>query len=210
MRVLPFVAVLFIRLLHATLRVRHVRPEHIDGHPRHILAFWHECILFALFCRWRKPTAALISQSRDGEIVARVIGWFGAETVRGSSNRGGGQALRQAIRQAREGTNIGITPDGSRGPRRVAKDGIVRLAQATGLPIVAFYFTAERKKRLRSWDQQIVPKPFSRALFLYGRPIVVPRAGDVEEWRLRVEQAMNDLAETAERDFDALWAAGTR
>lgn len=210
MKLLPFVAVLFIRLLHATLRVRHVRPQHIEQNPRHLLAFWHECILFALFCRWRKPTAALISQSRDGEIVARVIGHFGAETVRGSSNRGGGPALRQAIRQARQGTNIGITPDGSRGPRRVAKDGIVRLAQATGLPIVAFYFTAAKKKRLRSWDQQIVPKPFSRAIFLYGAPILVPRDGDVEEWRRRIEASMNDLAEEAERDFELLWRTGAR
>lgn len=197
---------LFMRALHLTLRVRHVRAHHIDGTPRYIIAFWHECILLSLHSRWRRPTTAIISRSKDGEIVAGVLHRYGAETARGSSSRGGELALREVLRDVRAGKNIAVTPDGPRGPRRVVKDGVVYIAQVSGLPVVPFYFTASRKKRLRSWDQQIVPIPFSRGLFLYGDPISVPRHGDVEEWRLTIERAMNELAEEAERDFDALWA----
>lgn len=210
LRILSFLGVLFIRTLHASLRVRHVRAGNVDGTPRHILAFWHECVLLSLHSRWRKPTTAMISRSKDGEIVSRVLHLYGAQTARGSSTRGGEIALREVLRDVRRGSNISITPDGPKGPRRVAKDGIVYVAQVTGLPVVPFYFTAETKKRLRSWDGQIVPRPFSRAMFIYGPPIAVPRHGNVEEWRLEIERQMNALAEEAERDFDALWRAAPR
>lgn len=199
-----------MRTLHSLLRVRHVRAQNIDDTPQHIIAFWHECILLSLHSRWRRPTTAIISRSKDGELVARVLHLYGAETARGSSNRGGQMALREVLRDVRAGKSIAVTPDGPKGPRRVLKDGVVYIAQVSGLPVVPFYFTARRKKRLRSWDEQILPKPFSKALYLYGEPIAVPRHGDVEEWRLTIEKAMNDLAEEAERNFDALWAEGVR
>ena len=56
----------------------------------------------------------------------------------------------------------------------------------------------------------VIPLPFSRTIYLYGDPIVVPRDGDVEEWRLRVEKLMNELAEEVERDFEELWKEGKR
>lgn len=199
-----------MRTLHATLRVRHVRAEHIDGTPRHIVAFWHECILLSLHSRWRKPTTAIISRSKDGELVAQVLALYGADTARGSSSRGGEIAIREVIRDVRAGKNIAVTPDGPKGPRRVVKDGVVYIAQVTGLPVIPFYFTAKSKKRLKSWDGQIVPRPFTKAIYVYGPPIAVPRDGDVEEWRLNIEQTMNELAEEAERDFDALWASAPR
>lgn len=198
MKWLPFAGYLFIRALHATLRVRHVRAENIDGTPRHIIAFWHECILLSLHSRWRRPTTAIISQSKDGEIVSRVLDHYKAGTARGSSTRGGDNALRESLRAWRAGENLAVTPDGPKGPRREVKEGVVYLAQLTGAPIVPFHFTARKKKRLRSWDGQIVPFPFSKALYLYGPPISVPRDGDVEEWRVKIEKEMNDLAEEAE------------
>jgi lysophospholipid acyltransferase (LPLAT)-like uncharacterized protein len=196
--VLPFAGYLFIRLLHATLRIRHVRAEHIDGTPRHIVAFWHECILLSLHSRWRRPTTAIISQSKDGEIVSRVLHLYKAGTARGSSTRGGDNALRESLRAYKAGENLAVTPDGPKGPRRVVKEGVVKIAQLTGMPVVPFHFTARTKKRLRSWDRQILPIPFSRALYLYGAPITVPRDGDAEEWRVKIETAMNELADEAE------------
>ena len=208
MKLLPYVAYLFLRTLRLTLWIRHARVRHVEENRHHILAFWHECIAFALHSRWSDPTAALNSRSRDGDIASRVVELYGVQAIRGSSSRGGGSALRELIRRAQQGVNVGLTPDGPRGPRRVAKSGIVRIAQATRLPIIAFYFTARRKKRLRSWDQTIIPLPFTRALFLYSDPITVPPDGEVEEWRQKVERVLNDLADEAERDFDALWKSG--
>ena len=209
-KLLSFIAYLFIRALHATLRVRHARAHNLEEQPRHILAFFHENVLLSLHCKWRKPTSAMISRSRDGELAAGVLRWYGVDVVRGSSTRGGVEALREILRDTRNGKNIGFTPDGPLGPRRQVKEGVVYAAKVTGFPVVPFYWTAKNAKRLRSWDRMIVPKPFSKVLFVYGDPIVVPRDGDVGEWRLKIEKEMNDLAEEAERGFERLWAEGKR
>ena len=200
----------FIRGLGRTLRLRHSRSEHLDAAGQHILAFWHECVLVTMYSRWHAPTIVLTSRSNDGEIMAAVLAHVGVEAVRGSSSRGGEIALRGVLRHLRSGKNVAVTPDGPIGPYHVAKPGLIYMAQVSGLPIIPLHFTASRMKRLASWDRHIVPYPFSRALFVYGPPIVVPRDGDVEEWRLKIENVLNALAEETERDFDALWKAAPR
>jgi lysophospholipid acyltransferase (LPLAT)-like uncharacterized protein len=195
MTLLSFLASLFIRALHATLRARHVNVENIEETPQYILAFWHSHLLPMLHSRYRTPITVILSRSKDGEHMARVFDWYGATSARGSSTRGGSAALRQVIRDARAGNNIAVTPDGPKGPPRVLKDGVVYTAQMTGLPIVLSAFAAKKKWLLRSWDRMVVPRPFSRAIYLYSEPIVVPRDGDVEEWRAEIERRMNALAD---------------
>lgn len=145
MRLVSFLGYLFIRLLRATLRVRHVDAHHIDDTPQHIIAFWHQHVLLSLESRWRKPTTAVISRSKDGELVARVLHLYGAETARGSSTRGGEIAVRELLRDAREGKSLAVTPDGPKGPPRMVKEGVIFIAKATGLPIVPFAFAAKKK-----------------------------------------------------------------
>ena len=210
MKLIAFVAYVFMRSLHASLRMRHVRAEHLIDTPQSIIAFWHCHLLLMLHTKWHGPSAVMISQSKDGEYIARVFDWYGVESVRGSSTRGGAKALREIIREARAGKNIVFTPDGPKGPPRVVKEGLVAAAMATGLPIVPIAFAAKKKKLLRSWDRMVIPIPFSRALFLYGEPIVVPRDGAMEEWRRTIETRMNALADDAENMFDALWMEGRR
>src|SRR5712692_10357734 len=145
MRVLSFLGYLFIRALHATLRVRHVNAENLDAQPRYILAFWHRHVLLSLHSRWRKPTTAIISRSKDGEIVSRVLHLYGAETARGSSTRGGEVALREILRAIRAGNNIAFTPDGPKGRPCVVKEGFIYVAKISGLPILPFAFAAKKK-----------------------------------------------------------------
>ena len=145
MRFTSFLASLLIRGLHLTLRVRHVRVENIERLPQYIIAFWHAHLLLMLHSKYRKPISVLISQSRDGEIIARVFDFYGVESSRGSSTRGGMAAMRDLIRSAREGKNIVFTPDGPKGPPRIAKEGVVVAAQATGLPIIPIAFAAKKK-----------------------------------------------------------------
>ncbi len=144
-KVLPLLGWLFIRAVHATLRVRHVRPENLTGQRQYIIAFWHAHLLMMLHSKFRKPICVMTSQSRDGEIIARVFDYYGVDSVRGSSSRGGLAAIRGLIRSAREGKNIVFTPDGPKGPARVAKEGIIAAARATGLPIVPIAFAAKKK-----------------------------------------------------------------
>jgi lysophospholipid acyltransferase (LPLAT)-like uncharacterized protein len=144
-RFLPLLASLFVRALHATLRVRHVHQENLTHLPQYLMAFWHAHLLMMLHARYRRPISVLLSQSRDGEIMARVFHFYGADSSRGSSTRGGTAALRGLIRAARSGSNIVFTPDGPKGPPRVAKEGMIVAAQATGLPIVPVAFAAKKK-----------------------------------------------------------------
>jgi len=144
-RILPAIGAMFIRLLHATLRVRHVGVETLDAMPQYIIAFWHEHLVMMLHARYRRPIRVLVSQSRDGELIASTFSHYGVDVSRGSTTRGGTAALRDMIRSARAGSNIVFTPDGPKGPRRIAKDGVIYAAQATGLPVVPVAFTAKKK-----------------------------------------------------------------
>ena len=145
MKFVGFVGSLFIRALHATLRLRHVRVRNMTGLPQYIIAFWHCHLLLMLHTKYRRPATVIISQSKDGEYIARVFDWYGVGSVRGSSTRGGSAALREMIREARAGTNIVFTPDGPKGPPRVVKEGVVSAAKVTGLPIVPIAFAAKKK-----------------------------------------------------------------
>jgi lysophospholipid acyltransferase (LPLAT)-like uncharacterized protein len=144
-RILSFVGAQLIRLLRATLRVRHIRAENIERLPQYVIAFWHDHLLLMLHARYRKPIVVMSSRSRDGDLMVRLYAWYGVQSVRGSSTRGASSALRGMIRAARGGSSIVFTPDGPRGPARVAKDGVVFAARATGLPIVPIAFAAKKK-----------------------------------------------------------------
>jgi len=145
MKFVAWLGSIFIRVLHATLRVRHLHAENLESQPQYILAFWHAHLLLMLHSAYRRPIVVMISRSKDGEYIARVFDHYGVESARGSSTRGGTPALREMIRAAREGKNIVFTPDGPKGPPRVAKDGVIYAAQATGLPIVPVAFAAQKK-----------------------------------------------------------------
>ena len=142
---IAFIASLLMRGLHATLRMRHVHAEHLVGTPQSLIAFWHCHLLLMLHSKWHGRATVMISQSKDGEYIARVFDWYGVESVRGSSTRGGAAALREIIREARAGKNIVFTPDGPKGPPRVVKEGMIMAARATGLPVVPIAFAAKKK-----------------------------------------------------------------
>ena len=140
-----FILASFIRMLHATLRVKHVGKEKIDALSQYIIAFWHEHLLMMLHTAYRRPIRVLVSQSRDGELIASTFSHYGVDVSRGSTTRGSTAALRDMIRAARDGSNIVFTPDGPKGPRRIMKEGVIYAAQATGLPIVPIAFSAKKK-----------------------------------------------------------------
>jgi lysophospholipid acyltransferase (LPLAT)-like uncharacterized protein len=142
----------------------------------------------------RRRGAAYHSRSRDGELVARWIRRFGLEPVRGSSTRGGGEALRLLTRALRSGHEVVVVPDGPKGPREVLKPGVIALARLTGAPIVPMALGASREWRLRSWDEFRIPKPFARCVMRFGEPIYVARHRAAEEAaRKEVEAALRGL-----------------
>ena len=203
----PPVGAALVRGIAATMRLETRGHEEVDALYRSgghiILAFWHAQQLMIPSGYRGSGAHVLISQHGDGEIIARIIARFGHQAVRGSSTRGGAGALRALIKLGRAGKDLVVTPDGPKGPRQVAKLGVIQLAKTTGLPIVPLAFACSRKQLFSSWDRFMVPYPFSRGLFLYGKPMVVSREGDevaLEADRLMLETELNRLTEEAERE----------
>jgi lysophospholipid acyltransferase (LPLAT)-like uncharacterized protein len=152
--VLPPVGAALIRGIARTMRHETRGQEAVDalyregGHA--IIAFWHAQQLMIPIGYRGTRAHVLISQHGDGEIIARIIARFGHGAVRGSSTRGGAKALRALIKLARSGQDVAVTPDGPKGPRQVAKLGIIQLAKVTGLPIVPVAFACSKKNSLRA------------------------------------------------------------
>lgn len=201
-----FLAALIVRLWMRTLRYRIVLPR-TPVHPNHretrghfLYAFWHEHLLFPTAIRFRGRFHVLISRHADGELIAQVCQHLGYATVRGSTTRGGAQALRELVDKGR-GSHLMVTPDGPRGPRRQVQPGIVFAASRTGLPIVPVGVAYRRCWRARSWDRFAVPYPGTVAVAVVGEPIPVPPDADrriLEQFRLRVEAAMLEATRRAE------------
>ncbi|RAU21746.1 hypothetical protein CU669_12315 [Paramagnetospirillum kuznetsovii] len=198
---------LYIRFVHATGRWRVINGEHAnrlwdEGQP-FILAFWHGRILM-MPKSWRSsvPIHMLISQHRDGQLIARTVSHFGIQTVAGSSTRGGSAALRAMLKSLKSGQCVGITPDGPKGPRMRASAGIVNVARLAGVPVLCATFSTRRRKVLRSWDRFALALPFSTGVFVWADPITVPRDADEEALdllRLKVEDSLNAITLEADR-----------
>lgn len=161
-----------------------------------IYVFWHRCVLPASwFCR-NQGYGILISQHFDGEWIAQTAGRMGYRIFRGSSTRGGHQAMLEMAHAIQEGQPIGFTVDGPRGPRFEAKPGPVYLARTTGAPIYAVHFSPQRAWELNSWDRMQIPRPFSRLRAIWAGPLRVPAdadSGQMEGYRQRMEDMLNSL-----------------
>ena len=207
LRAVPPVMAALLRLLAATLRYEEIFEEGGERDGRDgasIWCFWHRCLLpAACFFHGRPRTVLLISASFDGELIARTIERLGYETVRGSSSRAGSSGLRALARAVDDGATAVIPGDGPRGPRYLLKPGVTKLAQLTALPVHSFYLLPKRAWVLRSWDALLVPKPFSRVVMVWGRPVAPPESGDSgEEPRLAVEATLERLRALAEGRLD--------
>ncbi len=148
-----------------------------------IFALWHNrlaasMVIYHRFVKHRRPApglAALISASKDGALLARTLQYYEVQPVRGSSSRRGRQALLELTSWIERGYHVAITPDGPRGPRYAAQEGVIALAQLTGVPIIPVTSHSHPKAVLRSWDQFEIPLPFARCDICFGEPLLVPR-----------------------------------
>ncbi len=163
-----------------------------------IFTFWHREIFSAIW-QWRsRGIVVMVSQNFDGEYIARIIRGHGYGAARGSSSRGAARVLVELIRSLRKGIDAAITPDGPRGPRFMAKPGVVQLAKSSGAAILCFHIRPERSWSLhKSWDQTEIPKPFSPTAIFIAPPILVPtdaREVDLERKLEEVQSTLDGLA----------------
>lgn len=170
-----------------------------------IFCLWHNRLALCMpaydrFLRGQRPgtrgVAALVSASKDGAFLTGILHALGVEVVRGSSSRRGAQALLELSTKCQAGWDVTITPDGPRGPCYHVHEGIISLAQVTGLPVVAANLELSRKHLLKSWDRFQIPLPFGRCRVMFSEPLIMPRDATPEErasLRAQLESTMRRI-----------------
>jgi len=170
----PFIGALLIRLIYFTSRKHFHMPQTVPQEPV-IFAFWHGDLLLQpyLYYQFRKTPKAkvLISDHFDGQIIARIMTFFRLGTIHGSTTRGGAKVLIQGLKSLSEGYDIGITPDGPKGPRYTVSDGVVVMAQKRKTKVIVYSCVPSSFWQLGSWDSFVIPKPFGVLNFYASEPI---------------------------------------
>lgn len=179
---------------------RHIEEQVHKNGRRCIYAFWHGRLLLLAFSHRRRKIQIMISEHRDGEIIARVTRQMGFGAVRGSTTRGGTKALR-ALCRVLEKYDGAITPDGPRGPGYKLQPGIISAGQLSGCPIVPITSAAYPAFKFKSWDRFILPEIFSCCVIRFGTPFYIPRhltEEEFERYRISLEDYLNRLVEEAD------------
>ena len=194
-----------LQLWVRTLRYEIDDRAGVIGKPvdqNYIGALWHNRLLIFPFVLRRffsnRRGAALISASRDGELLADAITRFGFDVVRGSSSRLGASAILQLTDVLASGRDVVITPDGPRGPAYELGPGIIFLAQKSGAAVLPVNMEYSRCWRLKSWDRFILPRPFAKICVIIGQPHRVRSTNTIDDFeaeRLRLQDAMMALVE---------------
>jgi lysophospholipid acyltransferase (LPLAT)-like uncharacterized protein len=156
----------------------------------------------------------MVSRSWDGDLIDRCLRRWGFSTTRGSSSRGGKDALAEMIDIVRNTRcNAGLAVDAPRGPSRKVKMGIVILARETGTPVVPLVSWGTRQIQFNSWDRMILPLPFSTIVIAFGKPVEIGRGLDNDEYesfRRQIEDEMHDISQQAEDAVESLLEAKGR
>ncbi len=171
----------------------------LKNHGSLLLAFWHETLALALWHFRYTGYATLTSLSFDGELAARVAQKFGFHVMRGSSTKGGPEAITQLLQAINVHKVAGLTIDGPKGPRRIAKPGIAILSKKRRIPVIPVALYATPCWRLRSWDRMIIPKPFCRIQISYGEPVIPTSSTRIEDIRIEIEQRLNSAQDLLEK-----------
>lgn len=210
--VIPRLTAAILTAIGTTLRFEVIAEEGaIPATPpaRGIFCFWHQCTLPSGWYFRKFSCTVLISRSFDGELIARTLGLLGFGSVRGSSSRGGAAGLLALQEVLKSGFPVAFTADGPRGPIYQTKMGPVKLAQMTQEEIHSFYQLPERAWTLNSWDRFLIPKPFSRVIVSWSRP-VAPLPADADPATLEAKrQELNEAIERARLNAEERIQKGT-
>lgn len=187
------VSALFLTTRLVVLGEEHYRKFRDAGQPV-MFVVWHGHLLPVVHRHRREGIVVLVSEHEDGEYLTRVLERFGFGAVRGSSTRGGTKGLKGLVRAARDGRDVGVTPDGPTGPRAEFKPGALAAAQLTGVPVIPIALRTTSGWRFRSWDGFLIPKPFATVTIEYLPPRHVPRdatRGDLDDMAAEIGAALN-------------------
>lgn len=190
--IVPFIGSVLIRFLYITNKKNFHSPESIGNEPT-IFACWHGELLMLpyLYSHYRKTPHAkvLISSHFDGALISKTIKYFGLGTISGSTNRNASRVLIQGIKTLKEGYDIGITPDGPKGPRHEVADGLIAMAQKAKAKIVLVEIKPTKYWQINSWDKFTIPKPFG-VINYYSTDLMDISKMDFEEARTLLKEGL--------------------
>jgi lysophospholipid acyltransferase (LPLAT)-like uncharacterized protein len=173
---------------------------------RCIFAFWHSRILLLSYYYKKFNASIMVSQSEDGEIISQILNRQGQTTIRGSTRKGGMRALIKQLHDIQTNNKPGVViPDGPQGPRHKVQPGVILLSQKSGFPIVPITYSAKRRKVFQSWDQFILPMPWTSCIIGYGNPIWVPRVltrETIQLYSITLENELNRISLQADKYYE--------
>jgi lysophospholipid acyltransferase (LPLAT)-like uncharacterized protein len=184
---------LFMRTVTFSVENEHPVLNLLEQKRPFVLVFWHGSMTYPWWRMRGRNAAALVSHSKDGQILANLLMSWGYHVLRGSSSRGSKEAMQTMRGAVRDGHVLCVTPDGPRGPYHEMKMGAVRVAQTMRVPLVSVSVGYRRHRRLKSWDRFEIPFPFTRARVVYSDPVIIDPelTGEaLDEVRLSCEKAM--------------------
>lgn len=208
--IVPRLVWIVLHVLFRTCRITFIGKENEDQFLRQgkpvLIVSWHQGLIYFPYHFRKHNGVAMISKSKDGELIARITKLFGFRSARGSSSKDGKQALEVMIDMInREQCNGGIAADAPHGPFGVAKIGIVKLAKETGVPLIPVMWWAKRKIMANNWDRTILPLPFAHIVFFYDTPFYVPPDAtreQMESMRADLTDILNRMHQRAREYFD--------
>ena len=169
----------------------------INNKDQYIFCCWHNRLFLGPHLLPRNRIInALQSSHSDGMITSIAFKYLGMNVILGSSMKGGMQAFRKMVKCIKNGESIAITPDGPKGPKETVKEGVIKLAQITGIPIVPLVWSTKKFKIIDSWDNFVIPFPYSKGIYTFGKPIYVDKKiseNNFEILRLEVESEIKRL-----------------
>jgi len=190
--IVPPLVYALVKILFFTCKKRFYLSQDGSATPS-IYAIWHGEMLMAAaaykYYTKRETIDTIVSNHFDGELVAKLMQLFGGGTIRGSTSKGGVSALRGALKALKNGRDIGITPDGPRGPRHTVADGAAALAMMRKVPIITMNCHLTSYWSMKSWDKFCIPKPFSTIEFYFGDPFYVHELS-LEEAKALIEKRL--------------------
>ena len=207
-RLAPYFYKYLMTMLMSTCRVKVHGKEHVQALSQRntgwLYAIWHDNNLISVWSLRSEKYIAMVSNSKDGEIITRVIEMLGNSVIRGSTSKGAMQAAQQALRALQDNKVIAITPDGPRGPKYCLQEGVLYLSALTNSPIIPVHLECSRQWQFNSWDNSKLPKPFAKMHIVYGEPLSVDpeemRNEDSKELaRQRIQQEMMKNVGAAKR-----------
>ena len=189
-----YIANLISRSIKWEYLVENKKSNIFNSDKKYIFCCWHNRLFLGPHLLPRNRVInALQSSHSDGMITSLAFQYLGMNVILGSSKKGGMQAFRRMVKRLQLGESIAITPDGPKGPKEKVKEGIIKLAQMTNTPIIPLVWATRKFKIINSWDNFVLPYPFSKGIYSFGKPIYIEKKIDINKFELERQNLENEI-----------------